>query len=255
MLVAKSKLNFVKFNRFWFNCNFLVRFSTSKTTLNQIPDTFFTSLLSGRIQSLRDENGAIFIDRDPELFSLILNYLRWANVDCVIILCMTHLAIIYRTKDIDLKLCDIRLLRHEAEYYGISPLIKRLGLIEEMDCSGCGDLLFYCLLPAPSELNWKHSLHNFPQLLSFQTFRFKSIHRQLSRNRTAIPNQTHRGQRLALSFELRQIHLVRLMMFQHDTLILIRELRRGICVYRETLLDTRETRRSTCDTLETHRQI
>lgn len=52
------------------------RFSTSKTTLNQIPDTFFTSLLSGRIQSLRDENGAIFIDRDPDLFSLILNYLR-----------------------------------------------------------------------------------------------------------------------------------------------------------------------------------
>ncbi|CRL04723.1 CLUMA_CG017783, isoform A [Clunio marinus] len=106
------------------------KFSTSRTTLNQIPDTFFTALLSGRIQSLRDENGAIFIDRDPDLFSLILNYLR--------------------TKDIDLKLCDIRLLRHEAEYYGISPLIKRLLLIEEMDHSGCGDLLFYCLLPAPN---------------------------------------------------------------------------------------------------------
>lgn len=53
------------------------RFSTSKTTLNQIPETFFTSLMSGRIQSLRDETGAIFIDRDPDLFSLILNYLRW----------------------------------------------------------------------------------------------------------------------------------------------------------------------------------
>ena len=44
------------------------------------------------------------------------------------------------------------MLRHEAEYYGISPLIKRLLLIEEMDHSGCGDLLFYCLLSAPSEL-------------------------------------------------------------------------------------------------------
>lgn len=55
-----------------------------------------------------------------------------------------------RTKDIDLKLCDIKILRHEAEYYGISPLIKRLLLIEEMDNSGCGDLLFYCSLPAPS---------------------------------------------------------------------------------------------------------
>lgn len=57
-----------------------------------------------------------------------------------------------RTKDIDLKVCDIRLLRHEAEFYGISPLVKRLLLIEEMDHSGCGDLLFYCLLAAPSKI-------------------------------------------------------------------------------------------------------
>ncbi|CAO1386703.1 unnamed protein product [Diamesa serratosioi] len=105
-------------------------FSTSKITLTQISDTFFTSLLSGRIQSLRDENGAIFIDRDPDLFSTILNYLR--------------------TKDIDIKQCDIRLVRHEAEFYGIGPLVKRLLLCEEMDHSGCGDLLFYCLLPAPN---------------------------------------------------------------------------------------------------------
>lgn len=106
------------------------KFSTSKTTLTQVPDTFFTSLLSGRIQSLRDENGAIFIDRDPNLFCLILNYLR--------------------TKDIDLKKCDIRALRHEAEYYSISPLIKRLLLIEEMESSTCGNLLFYSLLQAPN---------------------------------------------------------------------------------------------------------
>lgn len=56
-----------------------------------------------------------------------------------------------RTKDIDIKQCDIRLVRHEAEFYGIGPLVKRLLLCEEMDHSGCGDLLFYCLLPAPSK--------------------------------------------------------------------------------------------------------
>lgn len=71
---------------------------------------------------------------------------------------MIHRLTHCRTKDIDLKLCDIRLLRHEAEYYGISPLIKRLLLIEEMDHSGCGDLLFYCLLPAPSEFSKCQSL-------------------------------------------------------------------------------------------------
>ena len=51
------------------------RFSTSRQTLTQVQDTFFTGLLSGRIQTLKDEQGAIFIDRDPELFRLILNLL------------------------------------------------------------------------------------------------------------------------------------------------------------------------------------
>jgi BTB/POZ domain-containing protein KCTD3 len=99
----------------------------------QIPDTFFTSLLSGRIQSLKDETGAYFIDRDPDIFALILNYLR--------------------TKDIsDMQKCDLRALKLEAEFFVISPLVKRLMLIEEMDQSSCGDLLFYCLLPPPTNI-------------------------------------------------------------------------------------------------------
>ncbi|CAD6994561.1 unnamed protein product [Ceratitis capitata] len=105
------------------------RFSTSRQTLTWIPDTFFTALLSGRISSLRDETGAIFIDRDPSLFSIILNYLR--------------------TKDIDIKNCEIRALRHESEYYGITPLVKRLALCEDLNHSSCGDVLFYGYLPAP----------------------------------------------------------------------------------------------------------
>ncbi|XP_050088120.1 SH3KBP1-binding protein 1 isoform X2 [Anopheles aquasalis] len=106
------------------------RFSTSRQTLTWVPDTFFTSLLNGRISSLRDETDAIFIDRDPKLFSLILNYLR--------------------TKEIDIRSVDIRVLRHEAEFYNIAPLIKRLMLCEEMDQSSCGDVLFYGYLPAPN---------------------------------------------------------------------------------------------------------
>ncbi|KAH8381259.1 hypothetical protein KR093_000726 [Drosophila rubida] len=106
------------------------RFSTSRQTLTWIPDTFFTALLSGRISSLRDEHNAIFIDRDPTLFSIILNYLR--------------------TKDIDIKHCEIRALRHEAEYYGITPLTKRLALCEDLNHSSCGDVLFYGFLAAPA---------------------------------------------------------------------------------------------------------
>uniref|UniRef100_A0ABD2WRN8 BTB domain-containing protein n=1 Tax=Trichogramma kaykai TaxID=54128 RepID=A0ABD2WRN8_9HYME len=106
------------------------RFSTSRQTLSWIPDSFFTALLSNRIASRRDESGALFIDRDPKIFSVILNYLR--------------------TKDIDLTGVNIRTLKHEAEFYGITPLVKRLILCEDLTQSSCGDILFYGSLPAPS---------------------------------------------------------------------------------------------------------
>ncbi|XP_066245472.1 BTB/POZ domain-containing protein KCTD3 isoform X1 [Euwallacea similis] len=106
------------------------RFSTSRQTLTLIPDTFFTALLNGRISSLRDEKGCIFIDRDPKVFSIILNYLR--------------------TREIDLQGVDLRSLRHEAEYYNIAPLVRRLMLCEELSQSACGDVLFYGYLPPPS---------------------------------------------------------------------------------------------------------
>lgn len=109
----------------------VLRFSTSRQTLTWVPDSFFTALLSGRISSLRDDTGAIFIDRDPKVFAIILNYLR--------------------THDIDLSGTDIRTLRHEAEFYGIMPLVKRLILCEDLEQSSCGDILFYSMLPAPSK--------------------------------------------------------------------------------------------------------
>ncbi|XP_042884715.1 SH3KBP1-binding protein 1-like isoform X5 [Penaeus japonicus] len=106
------------------------RFSTSRHTLTWVPDTFFTSLLSGRISTLRDESGAIFIDRDPSLFSTILNYLR--------------------TRDLNISIVDISALRHEAEYYGIAPLVKRLMLCQDLHHSSCGDVLFCGYLSPPS---------------------------------------------------------------------------------------------------------
>uniref|UniRef100_A0A8C6SRX7 BTB/POZ domain-containing protein KCTD3 n=1 Tax=Neogobius melanostomus TaxID=47308 RepID=A0A8C6SRX7_9GOBI len=57
------------------------RFCTSRQTLMWIPDSFFSSLLSGRISTLRDETGAIFIDRDPTAFAPILNFLRTKELD------------------------------------------------------------------------------------------------------------------------------------------------------------------------------
>lgn len=103
-------------------------YATSKETLTWIPDSFFTSLLSGRISSQKDEKEAIFIDRDPELFSVILNYLR--------------------TKEVDLSNVNLAALKHEAEFYGIKPLVRRLSLCEELEQASCGDVLFHgCLGP------------------------------------------------------------------------------------------------------------
>ncbi|XP_073454612.1 SH3KBP1-binding protein 1 [Aquarana catesbeiana] len=105
------------------------RFSTSRQTLTWASDTFFSSLLSGRISSLKDETGAIFIDRDPTVFAPILNFLR--------------------TKELDTRGVNSSLLLHEAEFYGITPLVRRLQLCEELERSSCGSVLFNGYLPPP----------------------------------------------------------------------------------------------------------
>nr|4CRH_A Chain A, SH3KBP1-BINDING PROTEIN 1 [Homo sapiens] len=91
------------------------RFSTSRQTLTWIPDSFFSSLLSGRISTLKDETGAIFIDRDPTVFAPILNFLR--------------------TKELDPRGVHGSSLLHEAQFYGLTPLVRRLQLREELDRS------------------------------------------------------------------------------------------------------------------------
>ncbi|TWW77741.1 SH3KBP1-binding protein 1 [Takifugu flavidus] len=105
------------------------RFSTSRQTLTWVPDSFFCSLLSGRISTLKDETGAIFIDRDPSLFATILNFLR--------------------TKELHPRSINVHLLMHEAEFYGIAPLVRKLQLCDELDRSSCGNVLFNGYLPPP----------------------------------------------------------------------------------------------------------
>uniref|UniRef100_A0A4W5NRS4 SH3KBP1 binding protein 1 n=1 Tax=Hucho hucho TaxID=62062 RepID=A0A4W5NRS4_9TELE len=87
------------------------------------------SLLSGRISTLKDETGAIFIDRDPSLFTPILNFLR--------------------TKELFPRSINVHLLMHEAEFYGITPLVRKLQLCDELDRSSCGNVLFNGYLPPP----------------------------------------------------------------------------------------------------------
>uniref|UniRef100_A0AAZ3SXM7 BTB/POZ domain-containing protein KCTD3 n=1 Tax=Oncorhynchus tshawytscha TaxID=74940 RepID=A0AAZ3SXM7_ONCTS len=123
-------LNMIKLCSFECSCCF--RFSTSKQTLAWVPDSFFSSLLSGRISTLKDETGAIFIDRDPSLFTPILNFLR--------------------TKELFPRSINVHLLMHEAEFYGITPLVRKLQLCDELDRSSCGNVLFNGYLPPPGRL-------------------------------------------------------------------------------------------------------
>uniref|UniRef100_A0A8C2MC29 SH3KBP1-binding protein 1 n=1 Tax=Cricetulus griseus TaxID=10029 RepID=A0A8C2MC29_CRIGR len=87
------------------------------------------SLLSGRISTLKDETGAIFIDRDPTVFAPILNFLR--------------------TKELDPRGIHGSSLLHEAQFYGLTPLVRRLQVREELDRSSCGNVLFNGYLPPP----------------------------------------------------------------------------------------------------------
>uniref|UniRef100_A0A5S6R438 BTB domain-containing protein n=1 Tax=Trichuris muris TaxID=70415 RepID=A0A5S6R438_TRIMR len=107
-------------------------FTTSRSTLTWIPDTFFTSLLSGRIPTLKDDSGAIFIDRDPKLFYIILNYMR--------------------SKQVDLREVELVALRHEAQFYGIGPLVRRLVLCDKLDQNPCGDVLFHGYFSPPTAI-------------------------------------------------------------------------------------------------------
>ncbi|KER23575.1 hypothetical protein T265_08567 [Opisthorchis viverrini] len=105
------------------------KFSTSRNTLLWSGDSFFSVLLGGRIPSCKDEDGAYFIDRDPDLFAVILNYLR--------------------TRELNVSGIDPITLRNEAEFYGLDSLVKKLSLCEEVFTGNCGDLLFHGYFPSP----------------------------------------------------------------------------------------------------------
>ena len=54
-----------------------VRFSTTLGTLRKYPDSFLGAMFSDRHGNLQsDESGTIWIDRDPVLFGVILQFLR-----------------------------------------------------------------------------------------------------------------------------------------------------------------------------------
>ena len=86
-------------------------FTTSRSTLSIAPDSFLSRLCQedSELLSLKDEKGAYIIDRDPNYFSPILNYLRHGKLI------------------LDKNISEEGVLE-EAEFYNVPSLSK---LIEE----------------------------------------------------------------------------------------------------------------------------
>lgn len=87
-------------------------FRTTISTLTACPDSMFSAMFSGRHELAKDEDGCVFIDRDPAHFRLILNWLRD-----------------YLKGDSSLPTLTSREreeVMKEAEYYLFSPLVNLL---------------------------------------------------------------------------------------------------------------------------------
>lgn len=108
------------------------KFCTTSSTLTKYPNTFFTSLLQGRIPTTKDEDGAYFVDRDGQFFSPILTWLRTSEISFPNTM----------SKDDVLR---------EAVFYSLQPLIDGLNF-EGQDGGGSTSSFSTKELECPEEI-------------------------------------------------------------------------------------------------------
>ncbi|XP_041055031.1 BTB/POZ domain-containing protein KCTD21-like [Carcharodon carcharias] len=83
-------------------------YTSSLATLTRYPDSMLGVMFSGKMPSTSDQHGNFFIDRDGKIFRYILNFLRTSNLDL--------------PDDFQ----EVGLLKREADFYQIQPLIEAL---------------------------------------------------------------------------------------------------------------------------------
>ncbi|CAH1232504.1 KCTD21 [Branchiostoma lanceolatum] len=84
-------------------------YTTARSTLTRYPDSMLGAMLIGDLETLQDDQGRYFIDRDGTLFRHVLNFLR------------TNQLVIPE----DFK--ELPLLEMEADFYQIQPLIEAIS--------------------------------------------------------------------------------------------------------------------------------
>ena len=91
-------------------------YTTTLSTLTKYPDSMLGAMFSGRHALVQQEDGSYFIDRDGEVFSHVLSYLRDSNIVLTIIPILPN---------------ELRIrLRYEAGFYQLQELETTLGLMD-----------------------------------------------------------------------------------------------------------------------------
>nr|XP_029540702.1 BTB/POZ domain-containing protein KCTD21-like [Oncorhynchus nerka] len=83
-------------------------YTTTLDTLTRYRDSMLGAMFTGQISTLRDKRGNIFIDRDRKIFRYILNFLRSSSLD------------------LPDGFSEMRLLRREADFFQIRPLLDEI---------------------------------------------------------------------------------------------------------------------------------
>lgn len=83
-------------------------YTTTLDTLTRCRDSMLGAMFTGQIPVLRDNRGNVFIDRDGKVFRYILNYLRTS------------------TLDLPKGFSEVALLRREADFFQIRPLLEEI---------------------------------------------------------------------------------------------------------------------------------
>uniref|UniRef100_A0A672GB53 Potassium channel tetramerization domain containing 11 n=1 Tax=Salarias fasciatus TaxID=181472 RepID=A0A672GB53_SALFA len=117
-------------------------YTTTLDTLTRYRDSMLGAMFTGQIPALRDRRGNVFIDRDGNVFRHILNFLRSGALD------------------LPRGFKELALLRREADFFQIRPLVEELAHLE-----AAGPLItFHVEIDVPVRLlhyNLRHGPENY----------------------------------------------------------------------------------------------